>query len=706
MTKERDTRYIAMLLVLAVLSHTNWFDPSSIINYSDWLYFPDKAIGELNSGWTAWISFWNFGAPNIQFYFYPFKFIWYLFAQMGLSYDTAAKFTFFIPIAVMGFLTPYILAIKLFKSRIIAFSLALYYGSTTYFLIKQISHIPVAFVYSAAPLVFYSFMQCVEKNRKQDWILFSMLLSVVTWYEARITLLVLGIVILYGLFFYFTQIRKYLVNAMLSFLLFVVINLFWIIPTFFTPVITTVNSVASRGVFGDFLFDLNHAITLSEFSWTGSLPNMTFSLQPVFWYLWIIPLISLLPLTVIKSFTHRHRIRLLFFLSLVIIGVFLTKQSDYPFSWSYRMLYEHVPPFRLYREASKFYFLTAFGYFGLLGYSIKSMKYLPIFLTISTHIMKRVCVVIILILSLINLFPLFTKSIGTTFISNPIPTEFTDINYTIINDDTFYRTIWLDSCCQYISFDSNHPRVEGLVFINFMRDILNIRDDGTDTYERYIKLLADPAVKDALSLSSVRYIAIPTGDSNSINATKNREIAQQMISTNYFKQSNFSNDLIHIFEIDSFAPLLYRSEHKLTLNYTQPFHKIAVNRYSPSRMNFTLSNLSKKEYVHFSEAYHPSWKLYLGDHQWYDIMLHNRPLKNTYHIENPISMNSYLIDPEFIRQNYSKNNYTVNNDGSINVTFTLFFFPQSIFYLSLFLSIIFMFITGVVYIYYLTRNHE
>jgi len=48
--------------------------------------------------------------------------------------------------------------------------------------------------------------------------------------------------------------------------------------------------------------------------------------------------------------------------------------------------------------------------------------------------------------------------------------------------------------------------------------------------------------------------------------------------------------------------------------------------------------------------------------------------------------NQWTIDPEYIRANYPKEYYRENPDGSIDVRMTLYFRPQSYFYLGLIIS--------------------
>jgi ABC-type uncharacterized transport system fused permease/ATPase subunit len=48
--------------------------------------------------------------------------------------------------------------------------------------------------------------------------------------------------------------------------------------------------------------------------------------------------------------------------------------------------------------------------------------------------------------------------------------------------------------------------------------------------------------------------------------------------------------------------------------------------------------------------------------------------------------NQWTIDPNYIKQNFDKSYYKENPDGSIDVELTLYFKPQSYFYLGLIIS--------------------
>lgn len=708
MNSKRNWIYVLILALIGIITHTNWLNPTSVINFSDWLYFPDKTVSELWFTWGAWNPFWNMGFPNLQVSFYPFKFIWSIIGLLGFSYDTATKLTFFIPIALIGFISPYLLAKKLFKNNYISFVLALYYGSTTYFIIKQIAHIPIAFVYAFTPLIMYFFLVSLEKKRTLYWLILTLFLSLITWYEVRITFIVIGILFLYFILFYSTEYKKYIKQIVISILIFSGLNLFWTLPTMFTSVSGSISSLTERGMFGDFLFDMEHAFTVTEASWTGSLPNMEFIKQPVPWFMWLIPLLAFIPLFIIKKYSQQERKQIIFFLSLLIIGILLTKQSAAPFPWLYEFLFKKIPVFQLYREASKFYLITAVGLFGLLGFS---MKYGEIALqSIKIPIKKAnlLISVIILLLSFINLYPLVSNQFETTFVSHPVPKAFEKLNHEILSDSRFYRTLWLDTCCQYIVFNKYHPRAFEPEFVPMMNSILQIEDFGRELPEKSMLFFKDPRSQNTLQIASIKYIVVPVNSALSTEVQENIKLVNQLKQIQYLSISTLSNPSLVIFENKAYVPRFYLTENQIDINKLSSPTQISYKQILPSQYQISLKNISQKTYLQFSEGFHPDWKLRIGEFNVFaPLQQDDYFLNDSFHKPNMLHLNSYLIDPAYIKKHMNPNTYTLNKDGSISFTATLYFVPQTYFYIGLMASVLtFLICIIVLTLFVLRKNYE
>ena len=138
-------------------------------------------------------------------------------------------------------------------------------------------------------------------------------------------------------------------------LVFAGLNVFWILP-FATAGAMSENAGVGRDLFGNDYFELQEALFLSHPFWTG-YGVQWMSNQPTPWWLTILGILAFAGFWV-----GRKNPYVVFFALIALIGIFLGKQVDPPFGNSYYWLYENLPGFNAFREASKFYVLIALGY--------------------------------------------------------------------------------------------------------------------------------------------------------------------------------------------------------------------------------------------------------------------------------------------------------------------------------------------------------
>jgi hypothetical protein len=124
--------------------------------------------------------------------------------------------------------------------------------------------------------------------------------------------------------------------------------------------------------------------------------------------------------------------------------------------------------------------------------------------------------------------------------------------------------------------------------------------------------------------------------------------------------------------------------------------------------------IDKKTKLNFIETFNKNWMLYLnpisGDDKCVPIVQDSDHFSSecvsdknvfsldwaTYFFKKAVFndkhnlvydyANQWTIDPDYIKQNFPKEYYTENSDGSINVEMTLYFKPQSYYYLGLLIS--------------------
>ncbi len=501
----RDRYYIFLLVFLSIITHIVWFTPNSIITNSDWGHYQQNALNELFKTAGTWMSYNNFGAVNIQLPFYAFMSVWSLLGHLGLSYDIATKITFFAPIAILNFVAPYTLFKSIFKDKNAAFAGAIFYGTTTYGIANDP---PIQMVYALAPLIFYYFIRATNDWKLVNWIIFLLLYSLGITYEVRIMYIVTIILFAYILCFKLSSIYQLLKASIFVIPAVVLLNLYWILATV-RGATNAISATANRGLFGDNLFDLAHALTLTNWYWTGNTPNDSFIKQSIPLILWPIPVFILFSLTQIRKNTFKNWT--LFFLLVGLLGVFLTKQVDEPFGFVYAWLYGNFPGFNLFREASKFFVLSSFGYAGLLTGGIIMLKKFRVGFVYPLVVITVVCI------ALTNAIPLVTGKFGGLFVSRHVPTSYNTVNDYLKRQVGFGRTYSLPASSRWLYYSQEQPTVSAVTVAQNDFQSYSTVDNALNPQEQVIEQsITEPLLKQysqqLFNLASIRYIIVPLRD--------------------------------------------------------------------------------------------------------------------------------------------------------------------------------------------------
>ena len=505
---------VVTLIALAILSHLVWFNPHATLFHADWGLWPDASAKDLWKYWNSWDPYGGLGQPNVQIAFYLFKLVWSLAAYLGMSSTNGAQISLLIPIALLGFLAPYFLVNRLLNDKLAAFVSAILYGSTTYFLIRQTAHIPIAFVYALAPLLFAFLDRAVSSPKLGRWLLFILLLFVSTTFELRMTLIVLPLLVLFLVLRGGKAILRSYLAMLTAGTVFILLSSFWILPTYLGGFSAQISTIANRGLFGNNLFGIDRALSISESAWTGTIPNEFFQPQPIPFYLWSIPVLICFSLIFFVQRQHRYKHKAVLYFGLVtaILGILLTKQSGVPFASLYYWLYHNVPGFNLYREGSKFYILTSLGYTICVAYG------LYIFKTSRKRRLYYASALIVLLVGMANLAPLLRQDFGTMFESRTRPSDYTALDSLPKSDGD--RTMWLPNSVSWSNFSAKNPRLSAA---SASIQALKLQDDSQYNNLPYAKsiplsLFTSPG-RELIDTMSINYIAVPTRDIENENNT-------------------------------------------------------------------------------------------------------------------------------------------------------------------------------------------
>lgn len=175
---------------------------------------------------------------------------------------------------------------------------------------------------------------------------------------------------------------------------------------------------------------------------------------------------------------------------------------------------------------------------------------------------------------------------------------------------------------------------------------------------------------------------------------------------------------------------LYTTKNKNNLLESQNlyFQKINATKYI-----LYLKNIKDSQELKFNDTFHGDWKLYLqknpnlkfctnkiflinntteckSNFSFFDLSelpyLWNKPIFNSSHgMINEFS-NIWTVDPSYVKKNFSRDYYTINKDGSVNIKLVLYFKQQLYLYYGLIISFIAVALSTTYLIITLLKKHE
>lgn len=133
-------------------------------------------------------------------------------------------------------------------------------------------------------------------------------------------------------------------------------------------------------------------------------------------------------------------------------------------------------------------------------------------------------------------------------------------------------------------------------------------------------------------------------------------------------------------------------------HFPSNFSQIRYKKVTSYKYDIEVKKLKNKEYLVFLDPYHKFWEL--------RFKKDNKLLTKGSHYLSFNYANGWLLNSSYIRENFSRDYYKINSDGSIDLNLVLYFRPQDFFYPATYISIL-SFITVVGFLlFYSTRKNE
>lgn len=507
-------------LVVVLIAFRNWFSLNPLSS-GDWEYYFSETIRDFPlfpQVWNIWYG--NGFGVNLSFFMNLNSFFMSsttFFHDLGLPWIIIERLFWFWPYLILVTIAPFLLVREVFPKMSINFLLiasAVYTFNTYSLMLVGGGQMGVALAYAMSPLVLLFFIKLCKnfflgKKIFLSSVFFGLILSLQVLLDIRITYVSLVAVFGYLIWIMIFSGKGHLnLSKILNLVLFIFLipifivlanHLWWILPFVFSaknPLSSLGDIYISSESIRFFSFSsFSHALSLLQPNWPENIFGKTSFLK--FEFL-ILPLFAFLSLLFLKKLERVLVLKIVFFILLSILAVFLAKGANAPFGLVYVFLFDNLPGFYMFRDPTKWYTLIALSYSVLITFSIYQTHIYFSKKGVLFKISKYILGFLFLSVGLFLISPVFNGELKGTFAAKSIPNEYLEYKDFMLNDPSFGRVLWVPQKNRYAFYNALHPNVSATDFF-----------EETDP-EKIVKLLEDPEVLESISSSGIKYIAIPT----------------------------------------------------------------------------------------------------------------------------------------------------------------------------------------------------
>jgi hypothetical protein len=552
--KIHENSNVIIATLISTIVYHKWFYTLTLLSGQDWgYYFQTAAISLAKAPYLLLND--SFNTTNLTISNYPVLLLWGLFSVI-FPYELTERILFFWPAIIIGVYGAYRLCYEISGSNKGAFWGSMLFIVNSYVLtLTYAGHITLLVGYSLIPFILYCLIKNLNSNDNKYVYLQSIAMIVLSIYEFRILYIFLWIELIYLIFNTnklfiknsLTLNSKYIWKILVPLFVTFAFNLYWLIPMYMENVLLS-NQIFDRGLFGNEYMDIIHAFTLNHPFWNGK-EIIYFVKNYIHWSSFIFPLLAF-----VSFVSTKRKQNLIFFMTLVLIGILLVKQVDIPFNELYPWLYENIPGFSAFRESSKFFILIILGYIILISNIFNLVivrKYKLVEYSISF---------MILMLLYFSVMYLMTNSNGAVLRSRLINNDYLTLKQYISNDNSDMNVMWLPEKSRWAYFDSNTSNFS----FKELFVLSEIETEERTNLELIKYILSTPAF---LTNAGVKYIVVPIEDDlNDDNFFQYYDYKRSELidilddKVGYLKQVNIQTESLKLYENLNFKGDIYISD--------------------------------------------------------------------------------------------------------------------------------------------------
>lgn len=587
-----------LLLGISVLTHLAWFTSRGYITAGDVGLYPDRFLNQLGTTAMSAQVGTGLGGPDLLGSSHPLLLAYSGLGHLGLTFPIAFRLLVLWPSLLISSVSAYGLTRQVLKSQVgvLVGSCVLLFN--TYTLLIQATALTIVMADALLVLWLSQLLRLSTHGpTRRRLIRFGLTAVALAAYDFRIFYIggcLLGLVSLYfGLWLRSWKPLAYVASGTTATLL---LNLPWLFSLGSHGLLAS-NAIVNRPLFGSGFFDLTSSVTLFHRYWTGSALAY-FTRQPIPPYALLIPLGAAFGLVVAR----RNR-KVILFALIAAIGILLSKQTAEPFPGLYTFLFDHFPGFHYFREASKFYELTAIGYAVLLG----SFADWVWGMRLGSDWRRAAATFVVTLVAcplLLNARPLVRGTLGATFVTHTPPKDYRGLDALLPRDGEFFRTLWLPAQSRWAPYDLDHPAVsltDAIAGAWSGVPGLGAPSDDAQSQQQLEHFFTGPYSHDLLDGASIRYVVVPVRDTaqedDVFNGVDRALYIDAVNRLPWLRKVNLQTQDLAVYENSSWAPAVVADGAvAVRRNLTQYSVTLRGSRAEPARVTLAI-------------PYDPSWVL-------------------------------------------------------------------------------------------------
>lgn len=603
-------KFKILLIFFLGLVFFRWFGSNEIVG-TDWPYFFNETLKQfppLVPSWNTWQGNglgWTNPAYFIQI-FQNFTVIFY--NWFNIPWIFVYKLLWFgLFVILSAFSMNYLLNIVLppRKDFMKVIGIIIFATNTYILMIVDGGQMGVALSYSVAPLVLGIFIKLIKSFNLKNKICLSLsaglALGIQVMFDPRIAYLVILCVFLYLIVHYGRELFNLSKLLNLFFYVFLIpgsiailLHASWLLPSFLFRETLSGNFGEVYSGIGIVKFlsfaSFSQSLSLLHPNWPENIFGKSYFMRPEFLPL---PLIAFSSLVFLKK--SRDLIEnkfLIFFLTLGLIGSFLSKGANDPFGGIYLWFFSHVPGFVLFRDSTKFYLFTIIAYSILIPFTLELLgqKINIYFKKLKFISLYSLVFIFFIAFWLFLIRPVILGQLNGTFKVHEVPKEYVELKDFLNNQPEFSRVLWVPIQQRFRFFSNEHPPVDAVSLFN-----------ATNSAE-IVKKIKEKSTEEYISNLSIKYLIVPYDSLGEIflkdrkyDDTSYRLVVKGVESVNWLK------------EIKRFGKIVvFENPQAKSHIFLEGNGKVSSEMLSPINYEVNIS-ISSPQTLIFSESYDSSW---------------------------------------------------------------------------------------------------